>query len=66
MSQKARYILLEDASKELGVQRSTMYYYLKQLKIKPEKFPLDKHTYITHQDLDKIKEAKQAAIEKKH
>ncbi len=66
MSQQTRYILVEDAAKEVGVQRSTMYYYLKQMKLKTKKFSLDKHTYIAREDLEKIKEAKQAAAERRH
>ncbi len=61
-----QYILIEKAAEELGVQRSTMYYYLKQLKIDPKKFPLDRRTYITNANLDDIKAAKKAAFEKKH
>lgn len=61
-----QYIALEDAATELGVNRSTVYYYLKQLHITTKKFPLDKRTYIAHNDLESIKRAKRQAVEKKH
>jgi len=55
------YISLKEAGKELGVQRTSMYYYLEQLHIKTHKFPLDRKTYITMDDLERIKAEKKAA-----
>lgn len=66
MSQKTQYILIDKAAEEIGVQRSTLYYYLKQLKILPKKFPLDKRSYITDGNLAEIKTLKQAAKEHSH
>jgi transposase-like protein len=60
------YISVEDAAKELGVNRSTMHYYKKQFEVEYKKFPLDKRKYITLTDLERIKEAKKAAAEGKH
>lgn len=62
---KTQYILIDKAAEEVGVQRSTLYYYLKQLKIKTRKFPLDKRTYITAGNLEEIKTAKRDAAERK-
>ena len=61
--QEVQFISLNEASKELGVSRSTMYYYLEQLKIQTKKFPLDRKTYITIEDFDLIKATKKAAGE---
>ncbi len=66
MNTETQFILIDEAAKQVGVQRSTMYYYLKQLKIMPKKFPLDKRTYITGENLEEIKSAKKAAAERKH
>lgn len=65
-STEPTYIALEDAAKELGVNRSTMYYYTKQLTIETKKFPLDKRTYILRADLDRIKSARQSASDRRH
>jgi hypothetical protein len=61
-----QYIAMDDAAAELGVNRSTMYYYLKPLGIETKKFPLDRHTYIALTDLERIKEARRSAAEKRH
>jgi len=65
-SANQQYIAMEDAATELGVSRSTMYYYLKQLHIITKKFPLDKRTYIERKDLDSIRLAKRQATERRH
>jgi hypothetical protein len=61
-----QYISMEDAAHELNVNRSTVYYYLGQLGITPRKFPLDRRAYIALADLKLIKDAKQAASERRH
>jgi predicted site-specific integrase-resolvase len=61
-----RYISLEEASEQLDVSRTTLYYYMKQFSIKAEKFPLDRRAYILHSDFEKIREAKQRASEGSH
>jgi hypothetical protein len=58
-----KYISIANAGKNLGVSRTTMYYYIEQFKLKVEKFPLDRKAYIAIADLDRIKAAKQAAVE---
>lgn len=63
---EAQYLSVENAGKELGVQRSAMYYYIKQLKIETKKFPLDRKAYISIVDLNRIKAAKRAAEEGRH
>ncbi len=61
-----QYISMDDAARELGVNRSTVYYYLEQFQMKPTKFPLDRKAYIALTDLERIKMAKRAASEGKH
>jgi hypothetical protein len=60
------YIALEDAAQELKVTRSTLYYYRQQFGIELQRFPLDKRKYFKMEDFKRIKEAKQAATERKH
>lgn len=58
---KRNYISVKKAGEELGVQRTSMYYYIQQLKIETKKFPLDRKAYIAVEDLERIKVAKAAA-----
>ena len=60
------FISIVQASKDLGVSRTSVYYYLEQLKIATQKFPLDKRTYISIADFERMKAAKQAAAEGSH
>jgi ACT domain-containing protein len=55
------YITQDDAAQQLGVSRSTFYYYMKILEIKKHKFPLDKHAYVLREDFEKIKALKENA-----
>jgi hypothetical protein len=55
------YITQEEASKQLGVKRASLYYYMKTLKIQGKKFPLDKHVYLEMPDFEKIKALKEGA-----
>jgi biotin operon repressor len=69
MSNQAKspnFISIAQASKELGVSRTSVYYYLERLEIATQKFPLDKRTYISIADFERIKAAKQAAAEGSH
>jgi MerR HTH family regulatory protein len=56
-----QYISLDEVAKDLGVVQGTLQYYLRELKIKRYKFPLDKKAYITESDLEKIKAVKAQA-----
>lgn len=55
------YISLTEAGNELGVGRTTLYYYARMLAIETKKFPLDRLTYIRRSDLERIRAAKEAA-----
>ena len=63
---KSTYISVKKAGEELGVQRTTMYYYIQQLRIETQKFPLDRKTYIAITDLERIQAAKAAAEAGEH
>lgn len=58
MSEKDQYITQGEARKQLGVTRSTLYYYMKALKIEGKKFDLDRHVYLHKADFARILEAK--------
>ena len=69
MSQQPKspnFISVAQASKDLGVSRTSVYYYLQRLEMKTHKFLLDKRTYISMADFERIKAAKQAAVEGSH
>ena len=57
-----KYISLQKVGEELGVARGTVYYYTRQLNIQMKKFPLDRKAYISVEDFERIKTAKQAAL----
>lgn len=61
MNSEQELITQEDAATQLGVQRATLYYYMRALNIKGKKFPLDRHKYLSMADFEEIKKAKEAA-----
>ena len=59
------YIAIEDVANQLNVERATVYYYMRALKIERKKFDLDKRKYILRSDFQRIKDAKDAAASRK-
>lgn len=55
------YISLEEASSQLKVTRPTLYYYIKALELKTEKFPLDRKAYLPIESFETIKKWKEQA-----
>ncbi len=55
------FIPIEKAMQELGVDRSTWYYYKNKMQFTHHKFPLDKRRYISAEDFDQLKRAVNAA-----
>jgi len=53
--QEERYISLQDAATQLGVERPAMYYYIRTLKLEKKKFELDKQVYLKVSDFERIK-----------
>jgi len=58
------YITLTDATKQLGVTRATLYYYMRKLNIEKQRFPLDKRVYLLVSDFERIKALKAGARER--
>lgn len=56
-----QYITMDEASQQLGVKRGTMHYYLRSLKLKTHKFPLDRHAYLAMADFQRIKTLREQA-----
>lgn len=65
MAENQQYITQEEATKQLGVTRATLYYYMKTLNIEKKKFPLDRHVYLRSSDFEKIKELREDAQERR-
>lgn len=62
---KERFISLQEVTERLGVVRGTLHYYLEQLKITPQKFPLDRRRYITFAEYERIRKLREEANERK-
>ncbi len=60
-NKEAKFISMNRAGEALGVDRTTVYNYVKRLQLEMHKFPLDRKAYITLEDLERIKVAKHAA-----
>lgn len=58
------YISLDAVANKLGVKKATVYYYIKRLNIKTQKFELDRHTYMQTQDFERVKQLKESARER--
>jgi hypothetical protein len=61
MSEEQEYIAVEEAAKQIGVTRASMYYYIKQLHIETKRFQFDKKSYLTSADFQRIKDIKNAS-----
>lgn len=54
------YLTFEEAAGYIGkIKRSSLYNYVKLLKIQTHKFPLDRRTYLAIADVKRIKEARE-------
>jgi len=57
--QQQEYISIEEAATALGVGRTNVYYYARMIpNIELKKFPLDRRTYISRSDVERIRAAK--------
>ena len=59
---EVRWISVELVAKRLGVQRPSVYYYIKRLNIPKKRFDLDRKTYISISEYERIQAAKKAAL----
>lgn len=55
------YISIDEVATNLGVGRTNVYYYVNQLKIQTKKFSLDRKTYVSKTDFERIKVVKAVA-----
>jgi len=57
--QQQEYVSIEEAATELGVGRTNVYYYARMIpNTELKKFPLDRRTYISRSDVERIRAAK--------
>ena len=56
---KKEFYTVEEVARQLGVQRSSLYHYIKLLKIPRHRFKLSRHSYIAAADVERIKQAKE-------
>jgi len=61
MSEQQGYISVGDVAKAIGIDRSTLYYHIKRLKMKTEKFPFNRQAYLTMTDFEHLKALKEEA-----
>jgi len=59
MPEEKEYMTLDEAAQSLGLKRPSLYYYLNALKIERHRFKLNRHTYITKADVERIREVKE-------
>lgn len=52
------YLTLDEVAQETGIKKGSLYYYLRELGIEQQKFPLKKNAYISRDEVEMIKEAK--------
>lgn len=57
--EEKQYLPLKEVAELVGVKRTTLYYYIKELKIKTHKFKFDSHAYMSKADAQRIIEIKQ-------
>lgn len=62
--ENTEWIAQDEAAKQLGVTRATLYYYIRTLGIKAEKFPLDKRKYLKRVDFERIQSLKAQASQR--
>lgn len=53
------WISLEEAAQQMGIKRSTIYYYLKDLGIQGQRFGRDRKRYISVAEVAKLKDYKE-------
>lgn len=61
MSQdETEYVTLDHVSREVGIKKGSLYYYLRELGIQTHKFPLNRHAHIACEDMELIRQAKES------
>ena len=49
------------STKEIGIDRSTLYYHIKRLNIQTKKFPFNRQGYLAMSDFERLKTLKEEA-----
>jgi len=57
--QEKEYLTVEEAGEYLGLNRTTLYKYIRELGIRTNKFKLDRRTYLAQADVKRIQEVKE-------
>ena len=60
MAEDQEYMTLDEAAKEVGLKRPSLYFYIKKLRIERRNFPLNKHAYIKRTDVERIKAVRES------
>lgn len=55
------YISIDDAVERLQVARGTLYYYIRHYELKTKKFPLDRKSYLSMEDFEKVRKWREDA-----
>lgn len=58
------YISMGKAAEQLGVKRSSIYHYVKVLKLEIQRFELDKQSYLKMADFERIRELREKATQR--
>ena len=56
MAKEKEYMNLDEAAEILGIKRATLYKYMDKLEMKPVKFKLDRRTYLSQEQVKRLKE----------
>lgn len=56
--EEKEYLTIDETTEFLGFNRTTLYKYIKALRIETHKFYLDRQRYIAKEDVKRIQEAK--------
>lgn len=59
MSEQREYLTIDEAADYVGIKRGVIYNYIGSLGIKTHKFKMDRRTYISRVDVERIKEVKE-------
>ncbi len=51
-------ITLDEAAREIGMKKGSLYHYIKALDIVVKKYPLNKHGYISRKDVERVRDYK--------
>jgi predicted site-specific integrase-resolvase len=60
MEEDKEFMTLDEAAHAVGIKRASLYYYIKRLKIQRHTFPLNRHAYLTHNDVERIKAVRES------